>query len=482
MNKTYLQLSEQDRASFLTAVSEAAFVEAVEKTNKADDSSTGTFRVIVSTADRDRQGEIVSMEGWDLTMYKMNPVVLWAHDYWSQPVGVCTQIGAEMIDGKNCLVASGKFAPTDDGQQIRKLYEGGFLKTTSVGFIPKEFDNDTGTITKQELLEFSFVPVPANPFAISLSAAKKSGFNLSALARKGVVFTLTADTKAEDSDGDGTADQLGDACSLDDGTPGVLSEDPKNPNGALICIPDEAKSAKKKPKKDDDNDDDSNGGDADDNDQGDEGDAGNGEDGGDDSKAENEDGKKLVKALKEDMMKEHDRHTKSVKKATDDMEEKMFDLVNEKKSAETHEDCIDDFRAKMAVEHEKHLKNIKSIVTEHSKELQKKLGEYDKEDAMKQALANIEKSITEAIAIRITAGGEGNKDAKDADDADDAEEAEDDADGSKGTPNNGSKGARASEMSEFVFAREIVRGMQRSAEDALGKFNERARQIANSKK
>jgi phage head maturation protease len=43
------------------------------------------------------------------------------------------------------------------------------LKTVSVGFIPKERDPENQRIiTRAELLEVSFVPVPCNPNALSL--------------------------------------------------------------------------------------------------------------------------------------------------------------------------------------------------------------------------------------------------------------------------------------------------------------------------
>jgi len=51
----------------------------------------------------------------------------------------------------------------------RSLYNQGCLKTVSMGFIVKERDpKDRSIITKWELLELSFVPVPANAGALSL--------------------------------------------------------------------------------------------------------------------------------------------------------------------------------------------------------------------------------------------------------------------------------------------------------------------------
>lgn len=144
----------------------------VEKTKAAED--TGTFEVIISTADQDRQGEIVDINGWDLENYKANPIVLWAHDYHQLPVGVADEI--EIKEGK--LTARGRFASADANpfaQQVRKLYDAKIIKTTSVGFIARKMEGNV--ITDAELLEFSFVPVPANPYALSLRQAKELGID-----------------------------------------------------------------------------------------------------------------------------------------------------------------------------------------------------------------------------------------------------------------------------------------------------------------
>lgn len=177
----------------------------------------GRFEVIISTADQDRQGEIVSQEGWDLNHYKNNPVVLWGHNYTGLPIGVTDSI--EVKDGK--LVAKGRFAPESANpfaQQVRRLYDAKILRTTSVGFIAKEMEGNT--ITKAELLEFSFVPVPANPMALSLM--KDASFDSSSLMQKGLVIEVKA------------KEQAGDVCQLDDGTDGVLEEDGE---GNLVCRP-----------------------------------------------------------------------------------------------------------------------------------------------------------------------------------------------------------------------------------------------------
>ena len=50
------------------------------------------------------------------------------------------------------------------------MYDGGFIRTVSVGLKPISRDvNNRDIIREWELLEFSFVPVPANPEALRVS-------------------------------------------------------------------------------------------------------------------------------------------------------------------------------------------------------------------------------------------------------------------------------------------------------------------------
>ncbi len=221
MNPALKRLTDESKAAFLKHLSEQGFMDMVASTKAGLPADLGTFKFIVSTEDKDRQGEIVKQDGWDLTFYKLNPVVLWGHDYQSMPIGVCTSI--QVIN--NELVAEGTFAPHTFAQDVRKLYDLGMVRTTSVGFIPREFDpNNDEIITKAELLEFSIVPVPANPYALTQRQVKELKLDVPMLETKGMKFEVkTAEAGAR--------------CSGDDGTQGILAADPKNPDGAMICIP-----------------------------------------------------------------------------------------------------------------------------------------------------------------------------------------------------------------------------------------------------
>ena len=133
------------------------------------------FRVIASTEDVDRDGEIIKIDAWEIDNYKKNPIILCCHKYFdiSDVMGKATKIE---VQGKK-LIIEWVFAKSNPKAQLLKgLYDEGIIKTVSVGFIPLERQGNV--ITKAELLELSFVPVPANPNALAdeiKSVAKKLG-------------------------------------------------------------------------------------------------------------------------------------------------------------------------------------------------------------------------------------------------------------------------------------------------------------------
>jgi HK97 family phage prohead protease len=134
----------------------------------------GTLTAYVSTGHRDRMDEVLLPEGADMKNFRKNPVVLWAHQYDQPPIGKALWI---KNDGDGIL-AKVKFASTEFAQEILGLFKEGILNAFSVGFIPKEYTDGDGekkprrTYNNWELLEFSAVPVPANPEALSLAMSK----------------------------------------------------------------------------------------------------------------------------------------------------------------------------------------------------------------------------------------------------------------------------------------------------------------------
>lgn len=128
---------------------------------------------VISSDSVDRDNDVINQAGWQLGNYQANPVVLWAHDYSSLPVGKCVELG---VRGHQ-LIATAEFADHPMASTVLSLVDGGFLRATSVGFrpLPGKY-----TVNEQrggmdfescELLEFSIVPVPANPDALIMARA-----------------------------------------------------------------------------------------------------------------------------------------------------------------------------------------------------------------------------------------------------------------------------------------------------------------------
>ncbi len=137
-----------------------------------------TFEATITTGAVDRDGQIVRPEGLDIANYMKNPVVMYGHDYSMLPVAKALAVHA---DGE-ALVAKFQFPPEgtyDFADTVRRMWAGGFLNATSIGFIPLHAINADGdeagdmlgrsggiTIDEGELLEFSIVPVPSNQEAL----------------------------------------------------------------------------------------------------------------------------------------------------------------------------------------------------------------------------------------------------------------------------------------------------------------------------
>ena len=127
--------------------------------------------VVASDETVDRSGESLKIKDWDLKNYKTNPVLLFGHNYTSVEAPVIGRAKKIWVDKESRKL---KFVPefqtvTKLGRELKKLVEQGFLKTWSVGFLPKYLKKK---LTANELLENSLVPVPCNPSAMNEAKMK----------------------------------------------------------------------------------------------------------------------------------------------------------------------------------------------------------------------------------------------------------------------------------------------------------------------
>lgn len=110
----------------------------------------------------DRHGEKISIDSWDLKNYKKNPVLLVNHDYRVQNiVGKAKNLRTE---GKKLIFEPVFHELTDLAKEVSAMVSEGYLNTVSVGFLP-HWPEQKGQDVMNELLEVSFVPIPANPRA-----------------------------------------------------------------------------------------------------------------------------------------------------------------------------------------------------------------------------------------------------------------------------------------------------------------------------
>lgn len=126
---------------------------------------------VVSTTDRDRDGQIVKIENADLTDYEKNPILMWAHRYSDPPIGRMMYHRRE--NGK--LIMKFQFAKTEFAGQIYQLFQEKILRAFSIGFThgKDDYDEKEKTFNRISILEVSAVPVPANQNALVMEAYKK---------------------------------------------------------------------------------------------------------------------------------------------------------------------------------------------------------------------------------------------------------------------------------------------------------------------
>jgi len=147
--------------------------------SEAVEGSDRRRRFCFSDGSVDRMGDTIDPEGWDITDYAANPVALWAHNSMQPPIGRSYEVavkGARLMGDIEFIGPEiYPFAET-----IFQMVANGFLNAVSVGFLPVEYsfvENDPERgwgidFKRQQLLEISLCPIPANPNALAEARAK----------------------------------------------------------------------------------------------------------------------------------------------------------------------------------------------------------------------------------------------------------------------------------------------------------------------
>ena len=146
---------------------------------ESEDQDSRQITFVISSSAVDRDGDTVSVNGWNFDNFRKNPIVLFDHDKSTLPIAKVINNGPTIEDNK--VKATIEFVPSDipeigpKAESIYQLCRQGFLSATSVGFIVREcvlsdreqIGRRPGVdITSSELIELSIVTVPSNPEAL----------------------------------------------------------------------------------------------------------------------------------------------------------------------------------------------------------------------------------------------------------------------------------------------------------------------------
>lgn len=118
--------------------------------------------VIVSDETLDRHGDVIKLGTWDLRHFSKSPRMLVDHDH--QVEKIVGKWENPRVDGGGLVMDAVFHDITPLARATKEMVEGGFLDTVSVGFIPHGPEKD-GDSDRNELIEVSWVTVPANPNA-----------------------------------------------------------------------------------------------------------------------------------------------------------------------------------------------------------------------------------------------------------------------------------------------------------------------------
>jgi len=160
------------------------FLHAFTKADSIDENNF-TMDFVMSAEVVDRHGDIVDITSMKFTNFMKNPVVLPSHDHSAKSVAKVEKMWVEEDDGVKVLIGRFKFAVEEYSlaKTYWNLYKGGYMNAVSIGFIPESMEvgeNGVTRLMESELLEVSFVSIPANQLAL----AKAKGIDIKQMAKE----------------------------------------------------------------------------------------------------------------------------------------------------------------------------------------------------------------------------------------------------------------------------------------------------------
>ena len=158
-----------------TAYREQRRLMVVTEARQAEDGSA--HRMVIAANELSRNGDELNLRGVSFKSYRKNPVVLWAHNTYSGiPIAKTLKIGH---DDQGRIVADFEFNSDDEfAARVENAWNGGFIRGASIQYMPTkvvEVRNEDGSVERlrveeSELLEWSLVPIPADPDSVRAAA------------------------------------------------------------------------------------------------------------------------------------------------------------------------------------------------------------------------------------------------------------------------------------------------------------------------
>lgn len=161
----------------METITKAGTLTATVKAVETKAGGFGEFEAVISTAALDRDGEVLDAGWWEPLPAEI-PIHI-DHRMFDVRAVVARAVP---VAEDGVLKVKGRYASTADAQMVRTLVAEGMVVTMSVGYHNAEYeDDDDGVphLKSAELLEASFVSVPANTEAL-VTMAKSAPVELQA--------------------------------------------------------------------------------------------------------------------------------------------------------------------------------------------------------------------------------------------------------------------------------------------------------------
>lgn len=166
--KTFTAMNAEDVLEYNATKAVKESLEVIYSAKGAFD-ETRVKRFIGTSEVKDRDGEILVIDGMDFKNFKKNPIVLFSHQSRELPVGKVVKVEKDV--NKKIVYFDIYFAKANPfSETLLQLVDEEILKSTSLGFRVTDWEYDEKQqafmLTKSEIFEISIVPVPANQDAV----------------------------------------------------------------------------------------------------------------------------------------------------------------------------------------------------------------------------------------------------------------------------------------------------------------------------